>query len=772
MSRSLQRVAFVGDYVPRRCGIATFTRDLRNSVAAHVQGADCLVVAVNDTADGYDYPPEVRFEVPQHEVDGYRQAADFIRVSHADVVCVQHEYGIYGGGAGSHILALVRRLSIPVVTTLHTVLESPADDQQRVLVELARLSTSMIVMSERGRRILETQGVPPQKIEVIPHGVPDVPFVDPNFYKDLFGVEGRKVVLTFGLLSPGKGIEYVLHALPKVIREIPDVVYIVVGATHPNLLRSEGDTYRASLVRLARRLGVQDHVVFDDRYVTDQELREFLGAADVYVTPYLNPAQITSGTLSYAFGCGKAVVSTPYWHAEELLADGRGFLVPFRDADALAASLTRLLSDDALRNAVRKHAYLLGREMVWSAVAARYAAVFLEARATFTTDRKPRPAVHTLADRRSPLPDIRLQHLKALTDGTGVCQHAIYRIPNYREGYSTDDNARALMLTVLLEQSRVEDPELSRFALRYAAFLDYAYDAQTGRFRNFLSFDRRWLDARGSDDGHGRALWALGAVVGRSADSDFAMWAARLFAEALPQALETTSPRAWAFALLGVCDYARRFAGDRSVRQAGESLQARLLAAYRAHSAGQWRWFEPIVSYANARLCHALIVSGAHYGSAEALEVGIESLRWLRSVQTADVGHFRPVGTNGFYPRGGTPALYDQQPLEASCVVSASLAAFTATQEREWLETARGAFDWFLGNNDLGVPVYDPRCGGCHDGLHIDRINQNMGAESTLAFLMSLVEMRLIEQTVMAYERSEPTAPPAAHSDKADPPRG
>jgi len=761
----IRKVAFLGDYVPRQCGIATFTRDLCTAVAAQYQHTECLVASVNDQPEGYEYPPEVRFELAEQELAAYRRAADFLNFADVDVVCVQHEYGIYGGPAGSHVLALLRDLRMPVVTTLHTILRNPDRDQRRVLVQLAELSTRVVVMSERGKAFLrEIYGVPEEKIDLIPHGIPDMPFVDPNFYKDQFGVEGRLVILTFGLLSPNKGIEYMLRALPRVIAEFPNVTYLILGATHPNLLREQGESYRLSLERLAEDLNIQKHVVFYNRFVELSELTEFLGAADLYVTPYLNPEQITSGTLAYAFGCGKAVISTPYWHAEELLADGRGILVPFRDPDALAEAVLSLLRDEAGRHAMRKRAYLLGREMVWSHVAHLYMESFQRARRA-RLERPIRPlAMRTLEERRLELPALRLDHLLRMTDSTGLLQHATYSIPNFEEGYCTDDNARALVLCTLLEELGQDTAEIRTAASRYAAFLQFAFDRQRRRFHNFLGFDRQWRDEVGSEDCLGRAVWALGMCVGRSERRDRQCWAAQLFDQAIPALGETTSPRAWALALLGIHEYLRRFSGDRVADQMRSELTARLLRCFEQASGEHWPWFEDVVAYDNARLPQALILSGR----SPAVEVGLRSLRWLAEIQTSPAGHFRPVGSNGFFRRNAEKAHFDQQPIEAHSMVSACIAAWQATQDQFWIRQARRAFSWFLGRNDLGVSLYDPSTGGCCDGLHPDRVNQNQGAESTLAFLLALVEMTIMENSLASFAQGQPAVEVSSRTPRAD----
>jgi glycosyltransferase involved in cell wall biosynthesis len=751
MSRpsEIRKIAFLGNYLPRRCGIATFTHDLCTSVATQYPNSDCFVVPVNDLSGEYDYPREVRFEVEEQELNSYLRAADFLNFANPDIVCLQHEYGIFGGPAGSHVIRLLRNLRMPIVTTLHTVLKDPDEDQRRVLGQVVDLSARVVVMTERARDFLrEIYQVPESKIDLIAHGIPDMPFVDPAFYKDQFNVEGKYVALTFGLLSPNKGIEHMLRAMPAILKDYPNFVYIVLGATHPNLIREQGERYRISLERLAKNLGIKRNVSFYNRFVELDELLEFIGVADIYVTPYLNPAQITSGTLAYAFGCGKAVVSTPYWHAEELLAEARGVLVPFGDSDALAREIGELLRDETRRHAMRKKAYLLGREMIWSHVSHQYMEVFHKARRS-RLDVPIKPlAVRTLAEEPMDLPGWRLDHLVRMTDSAGMLQHACYTIPNLAEGYCTDDNARALILTLLLEQLGLGSMQIHRLASTYSAFLNYAFDRKIQRFRNFMSFERTWLEQSGSEDCQGRAIWALGACVQLSKRRDLQFWASELFDIALPALLELRSPRAWAFGLLGVCHYLERLGGARQAGEIRDALTDRLLLSFEKIADDDWQWFEDIVAYDNARLAQALLASGRSSGNAQAVEIGLKSLSWLVGVQRSPAGHFRPVGCNGFFRRGQECAQFDQQPIDTSATVSACIEAYRATEDTTWLKEARVAFDWFLGSNDLGMEIYDAKSGGCYDGLQQDRVNQNQGAESTLSFLLALGEMKRIESTL------------------------
>jgi glycosyltransferase involved in cell wall biosynthesis len=756
------RVAVIGNYLPRQCGIATFTTDLCAAISGEYGTARLLALPVNDTEEGYDYPPRVRWSLAQNEVKSYEDAADFLNFNNIDMVCLQHEYGIFGGQAGSHILHLLRRLKMPVVTTLHTVLREPDPNQLMVMEEIAELSDRLIVMSQLSSQFLqEIFKVPGSKIDMVPHGVPDLPFLDPNFYKDRFGVEGKAVLLTFGLLSPNKGIENVIQALPRILARHSNVVYIVSGATHPHVLRREGDQYRASLQALAREVGVGAQVKFFDRFASPEEMAAFIGAADIYITPYRHEAQVVSGTLAYALGAGKAIISTPYWHAIELLDDGRGALVPFQNPEAIAHKTIELLDTPAIRHAMRKRAYLFARDMIWKKVAQGY----MESFARVRSDRMENPRVQFSA-RATPkaldrLPELKLNQVNALTDDTGILQHAIFTVPNRGEGHTTDDNARALIFTVMLEDwAKTEDLTKAKnerekvnvpvadFSARYLSFLEHAFNPANGRFRNFLGYDRRWSEPAGSEDCHGRALWGLGTVLGRSHNQGLRSAAGRLFEFSLPAALESYSPRASAYTLLGIQEYLNSYPGDRDAQKIRSVLSRRLLEMYESIRRPDWKWFENVVAYGNARLPQALLVVGSASADDRMVANGLEALDWLLKAQHCETNHhFVPIGSQGFYHQDGAKARFDQQPIEAAGAVSACLAAYRVTGDDRWRNEAWSAFNWFLGDNDLQLPLYDSATGGCRDGLHPERANENQGAESTLSFLMALLEMHSLQKS-------------------------
>jgi glycosyltransferase involved in cell wall biosynthesis len=756
----LTRVAFIGNHLPRQCGIATFTTDLSEAFSARFPETQSMVVAMNDTPDGYTYPEQVRYELREDHLFDYERAANFLNQQAVDAISLQHEFGIFGGKWGRNILTLLRNVNAPVVTTLHTVLERPDPEPREVLGEVIRLSNRIVVMSEHSKRdLISVYGVSEQKIDLIPHGIHDVPFVDPGLHKDKLGAEGRFVLMTFGLLSRNKGIEYVIEALPEVVKRYPDLIYLVLGATHPHVVADEGESYREGLKERIRQLGLEQNVMFYEQFVTLQDLKEFIGAADIYITPYLDPEQVVSGTLAYTVGSGKAVISTPYRYAKELLDEDRGVLIPFRDSKAIAQSVLHLLDNEAEQNAMRKRAYLYGRNMIWPAVAERYHESFDRARQQHFADHYLMTVNNTVEEQAEETPMLKLDHIERLTDGTGMFQHAVFSVPNYNEGYTTDDNARALIVSVQLEEGKNLAVDLQQLTHvqelgnRYLAFLWHAFNLEKKRFRNFMSYDRRWLEEVGSEDSHGRALWALGTVVARSKREGLQGTAGRLFEIALPAVTEFGSPRAWAFSLLGIQNYLRRYPGDRAVLTIQNNLIQRILQRFKEKQSADWPWLEDIVTYCNPILPQVLLRYGQANHDEDVTKIALESLTWLVKIQQSEKGWIMPIGNQGFYQRGGQISYFDQQPVEVHSLLSACLDAYRATKDPAWYDHATYAFEWFFGRNALGISVYDKVTGGCRDGLHIDRLNENQGAESTLAFIQSLLEMQQFGRENQAHFR-------------------
>ena len=741
-------VAVVGNYTPRQCGIATFTSDVATWVAQALgPGSDVFVVAMNDRPEGYDYPPAVRFEVLASFPRDYHRAADFVNLSKVDLICLQHEFGIFGGPRGIYIADLLGDLRKPVVTTVHTVLSDPDPERRDALVEVAELSDALVVMSHKSIEFLETYyGIDPEQVHLIHHGVPDMPFTDPDDYKARWGLEGRTVLLTFGLLSERKGIEYMIEAMPRIAARFPDVIYVVLGTTHPPVKAQEGEKYRFFLKRKAHELGVEDNVVFYDRFVTLEELTGFLASCDVYVTPYLDKDQIVSGTLAYAVGLGKPIVSTSYYYAEELLAEGRGVLTDFRDPGGLADGVIGLLSDNERMQRMRREAYAFGRRMIWKEVAKEYVALFRNVLA----GRELAPAAPT---RRHPvsirdLPRPKLDYLMRLTDATGVIHGAYFDIPDRSSGYSTDDNAMALAAAVLC-RLQTDDPralELARACIGFLRFMQLP----DGRFHNFLSYDHSFADEVGSEDCQGRAISSLGLTVALEQSEGIAFSAKAMFDDAL-DGLELSYPRAMAYAVCGCYHYLTRFPGASHVSAFLEKAAASLMMDYERASSPDWRWFEDTLYYANGLLPRALLLSYRALKEERYREVGLESLQFLTDTCYSD-GVFDLIGDQGWYPKGGERARFEQLPIEAASLAEAYIDAYVIERDEHHLELARAAFEWFLGRNVLEAPLYDFAPGSCADGILAHGVDQNRSAAATVHYLLALLRMA----TALHLEQSDP----------------
>ncbi|MBB5712230.1 glycosyltransferase family 4 protein [Sphingomonas xinjiangensis] len=722
-------LALIGNFLPRKCGLATYTTDTYMALKQSFPDLRVDVYAMDDHPGRYDYPSAVTRAIPQHDRGAYLDAARAIEASGAQALWIQHEYGIYGGAAGEFLLALTDRLSIPVITTLHTVLEKPSADERRVMDALLRRSERVIVMAEKGRDILKrVHGVDDKKVIMIPHGVPDRPFADPDTMKPAFGWEGREVVLTFGLLAPNKGIETVISALPQVVANHPRALYVVLGATHPNLVAHEGEAYRERLKALAQERGVAEHVQFIDAFVDYDDLIDYLQAADLYVTPYSNPAQITSGTLSYAVGVGKPVISTPYVHATEILDQDHGVQVAFGDSAAFAREIDRLLTDKVARAALSQRAYARGRTMIWPRLAESAMAEL-----NGMLGKAPRQLGRAAAEMAPLKPD--LAAVERMSDATGMLQHSIYSVPDRRHGYCIDDNARALILMSKIDD--VDETLRDKWTSIYASFVQYAWNPDARRFRNFMNFDRTWCEDVGSEDSNGRAIWALGVTARDARAQKHRDWASMMFDTTAAIALELQAPRAHAFAMLGAAAMIEAHPGHSLSRDIltryGEELIALLDQARRP----EWQWFEIVLAYDNARLPEALLRAGKVLGRRDFIDVGLETLDWIVGRQTSPEGRFRAVGSESFGRPYAEPLQFDQQPLEAQATVDACVAAHEASGDERWVDEALKAYRWYLGANDLELPLATAQDGGCFDGLMPTGLNRNQGAESILALQLA-----------------------------------
>jgi len=731
-------IVYVGTFVPKRCGIATFANDLGASVAQEMGGRPYRVVALTDRPGGYDYPSEVTFEIRQNVIRDYALAAEYLNGSSAQIVSLQHEFGIYGGDAGKYLSVLLCHLKKPVITTLHTILENPSRHYREAFDDVINCSQRLVTMSQTGARMLqEIYGVPESKISVIHHGVHDVPFVDSNFYKEQFNVEGLTVLLTFGLLSPNKGIETALEALPAVVEKYPNIVYIILGATHPEVKKVYGEAYRLSLERKARDLQIAENVVFQNRFVDLQELTEYVSCCDIYITPYLAKEQITSGTLAYAVGMGKAVVSTPYWYAQELLADSRGVLVDFGDVKGMADSLSDLIGDSVRRNRMRKSAYEYGRTMVWREVGRQYVEMFLDV----LHERENLDVGSIWKQKMLPqttLPELKLDHLMSLSDNVGLLQHACFGIPDRDHGYSADDVGRGLAAIMTL-YNQEKDEQVLPWIRTYVSFLKHS-QTETGHFHNFMSYDRRFQDDHGSDDTLGRVLWGLGTVVRWGPKEQIRALAQDMMDRATPRILELEAPRAMAYTIIGIDHLLQKFEGASQFRRLLVQLADYLVRLYKDNRSADWHWFEDVVTYGNAKIPEALLRAYQVTQNEEYLNIALESLDFLTTEQWNGV-YFELIGNEGWYPKGGEKAFFGQQPVDAGYLVEAYVAASEVSDKYKYLELARLAFEWFLGRNRLNAALYDFSDGSVADGMDSSGISANQGAESVVCYLLAVLAL-------------------------------
>lgn len=712
------RLALIGCFRPRQCGIATFTADVFDHLTVHSPDLKIDVYAMRSQT-GQPVGSEVLKAIDEQSAESYRAAAEAINASGADAVWLQHEFGIFGGAAGEMVLELVDRIAAPLIVTLHTVLAEPSDAQRRVMDRLIVRASKLVVMSDYGRTTLtEVYGAAPDQVALIEHGTPDRPFQDVSALRQTLGLADRPILSTFGLIGPGKGLETAIRALPAVVAQYPEVLYRIVGATHPNLVAAEGEAYRESLEQLAASLGVSANISWENRFLDTEELLDQIELCDIYLAPYPNLQQITSGTLAYAVALGRAVISTPFVHARELLSNDVGILLPGADSEAISEALLMLLAVPEERRAVQRRAYERGRQTAWNVIAQQCAALIDEVSVV---------AQYDGSGERAPA----LAGVWSMCDDTGMFQHAVHMLPDRAHGYCIDDNARALMLVHSLPA--IMQDEAARHARAFASFVQHGWSERAGAFRNFMGYDRRWLEQSGSEDSNGRTLWALGHATSSAIDPAMRDWAARLFDHCAPMVQAFKSPRAIAFAMLGADERLERDPGNVQARQIIERGGAFLCALWKSGRRAGWDWFEAGLAYDNARVAEALIRAGRRLPSLPHEEAGLSALDWLATFQTASQGHFRAVGSESFEHQGEALP-FDQQPLEAWATVGACATAYRLTGQAVWRDHAETAYAWFLGRNDRGVALGDLRSGRCLDGLTPRGVNRNSGAESILAF--------------------------------------
>jgi glycosyltransferase involved in cell wall biosynthesis len=728
------KLAYIGTYPPRECGIGTFTMNLYKSMVIDKgiikDSIEGCIIAMNDHDQTYNYPEEVKFTIRQEHQRDYLSAVKFINLSGADLCILEHEFGIFGGQDGVYILSLLHRLEIPLIVTLHTIIKTPSYNEKAILVEICRMANRIVVMSHKAIEFLTSiYNIEREKIVFIDHGVPDIQFNQIQS-KEEFNLENKKVLLTFGFIGRNKGIETVIKALPKVIDKYPDVLYMVLGKTHPNVLRYSGEEYRNYLQHLVKSLNLNDHVFFLNEYINQKELFKYLSSADIYITPYTNEAQITSGTLSYAIGVGSAVVSTPYWHASELLADGRGKLFDFNDSDGLSAVLLELLDNPEELKNLRKKAYDYGRKITWPKTGEKYIAV-----AKKILEDKPNVLVKKeITLDPLILPPFSLAHIKRLTDDTGIIQHANFGIPNLKEGYCLDDNARALLMVLMAYRQKKNTLALDLSPI-YLSYINYMQN-KDGTFRNFLSFNRNFLDEVGSEDSFGRAIWALGYLLGNAPNDAYYQTGKSIFFNASPNFEKLQSVRGIANTMVGISYYLMNNPSDDSMMEKLRSLTYKLIKQYDENSTSDWQWFEPLLAYDNGMLPLALIHSADIFKESKIIEVALKTMNFLTEITLKD-GYFSAIGNEKWYNKGGERSMFAQQPVDALAMVLMYHQAFHLTHDKEYLTKLFACFMWFLGENDLRMNLFDFETKGCCDGFESYGVNRNQGAESSLAYLIS-----------------------------------
>lgn len=727
------KIAYISTYPPRECGIGTFTNNLFRSVSASQSTAasiESFVIAINDPNLTYPYPDEVKLTIDQEQQADYIEAADFINLSGADLCIVEHEFGIFGGQSGVYILPFLHRVDVPVIVTLHTVMNSPNYNEKAVLIEVCKMASKIVVMSRKAMELLvDLYEVPQNKMIFIEHGVPEIHF-DKTEMKREFKLEHRKLLLTFGLIGRNKGIETVISALPKVIENHPDIFYIILGKTHPNVLRHAGEEYRHYLQRLVKTLGLRSHVLFLNEFIDERVLFKYLSACDIYITPYLNEAQITSGTLSYAMGVGSAVISTPYWHAVELLDEGRGRLFDFRNSGELANLLIELLDQPDVLKELQQRASEYGKGMTWSKAAEKYIAL---ASGVATEPQKTVLKKETIVDPLL-LPPFVLTHIKRLTDDTGIIQHAKFGIPNLKEGYCLDDNARALLMVLMTYKQKKDSFALELLPV-YLSYIHYMQN-KDGTFRNFLSFNRTFLDEIGSEDSFGRTIWALGYLLGNAPNDAYYQTGRLVFFDAAPNFEKLKSIRSIANTMIGICYYLRSNPTDESMIQRLRKLAGGLISHYEANRTDEWNWFESLLAYDNAILPLALLHAAEILHDNRINQVAMESMNFLTSITMKD-DYLSIIGNKEWYRKDKERSVFAQQPIDALAMVLMYHQAFHLTRDKEYLNKVYTSFMWFLGENDLRMSLYDFETKGCCDGFENYGVNRNQGAESSLAYLIS-----------------------------------
>lgn len=717
------KICFFSNYPPKKCGIATFTRDLVEAMDKRFNPKlKSEVAALNDSENFYNYPKKVIIELDKEDIEDYIQSAKRINENpEIKIVCVQHEFGIFGGKEGSYLIPFLETLKKPVVVTFHSIPPEPDKMKKKIVRAIFSRASAIIVMADKAIEILKNDyEVPKKKIYVIPHGIPSVEYTEDNTaIKERLNLRDKIVLCTFGLLSKGKGIEYMIKALPPLVKKYPQLVYLVIGETHPVVRMREGEKYRNYLMNLVKKLDLKEYVKFYNKFVDLPELLDYLAASDIYICTNIEKKQITSGTLSYAMGCGKAVISTPILHAEELLAHDRGMIVQLKKPKSYTKAIEKILSDAEFKKNLERYAYAYSRAMTWPNVAYNYLRVF----------NKIKKLREEITEK---FPEIKLSHLQNLTDDFGIIQFSKHSIPDKSTGYTSDDNARALIFSSLHNRLFNDEPSLNLSRI-YLRFLEMA-QKEDGSFKNNHR-NQEEITEKYSDDAFGRVIWALGYTINKSGNQELKSKSLQIFNRALKNIRNLQSLRAKAFTLIGLSHY---YENNKDARIAStiKKLADELVESYTEESSKGWEWFESSLTYSNSKLPEALFYAYKAVNNEKYLEVAQKSLGFLSDLVFID-GELSPIGQNGWYRRNGERAFFDQQPVEVSSIVQAYLTAYKITKDKDYYNKAIIAFNWFMGKNHLKQMLYDETTGGCHDGLGAHTLNMNQGAESTLSYLMA-----------------------------------
>ncbi|MFX1376315.1 MAG: glycosyltransferase [Promethearchaeota archaeon] len=725
-------ILYMATYPPRECGIATFTKDLMEAMdKKFAPFIKSKILVINNNADNnYENIKEVLFDIADNDISAYKKAAKRVnKIDSIRLINIQHEFGIFGGEYGNYLIKFLEIVKKPVVISFHTIIPNPEDKLKKIVRILAKKSSYLIVMSKKGIEILRKEYGIKKEIFLIHHGTPTISFNRSIKEKKAMGIEDKIVMSSFGLINSGKGYEYVIESLTDVVKEYPNILYLIIGETHPVVRKNEGEKYRNFLEEKVKEFNLEKNLKFYNRYMTLEEIVKFLQATDIYISSNLNPNQIVSGTLAYAIACGKAIISTPFIYAKDIITPERGILVKFRDPNSYANALEIMLSNPSLRKEMERNNYSFSRRMIWPNVAISHYNLF-------------KRVIPDLEKCEMSYPEIKFDHIKNLTDDFGIIQFANYAKPDKSSGYTLDDNARALLACTLYYQL-FKDKNTLKLIKIYLNFIKYV-NVDDSKLYNFVNYKKIVNLKQWSEDAHGRAIMALGYLIAtRNIPIELRVGAEIIFKKAKKAIDKIRSPRAISFILIGLYFY--------NVLKNSEVIRIKKLADYLTQlykdcRSEEWNWFETYLTYSNSKLPEVLFLCYKTTKDDKYLKIAKESLNFLISITFKD-GIFAPVGQNGWYHKNGHNSSHDQQPVDVASMVQTLIIAYDTTKENRYMKLAMEAFNWFLGRNSLNQEVYNNLTGGCHDGIGEYSLNMNQGAESSISYLFA----RLLLQKSRSY---------------------